>query len=100
MRMPRIMKRLKISEHHLITSLVNLFDCYLVKMVEGSQLKVSLSLLCTFHDEACIVLMGLRCLAMDSPALNLSPGKVEGGMSSPGGSFGLEVSVAAATASS
>ncbi len=29
----------RVSEHHLISSLVNLFDCYLVRMIEGSELK-------------------------------------------------------------
>ena len=30
---------LRVSEHHLLTSLINLFDCYLTKMIEGSELK-------------------------------------------------------------
>jgi hypothetical protein len=30
---------LKVTEHHLVSSLIKLFDCYLVRLVEGSELK-------------------------------------------------------------
>ena len=30
---------LKLSDHHLISSLISLFDCYLTKLIDGSELK-------------------------------------------------------------
>ncbi len=30
---------LKLSDHHLVTSLINIFDCFLSKMIEGSELR-------------------------------------------------------------
>ena len=30
---------LKVSEHHLMSSLIKLFDCHLTKLIEGAELK-------------------------------------------------------------
>ena len=30
---------MKVSEHHLVSSLIKLFDCYLIRLVEGAELK-------------------------------------------------------------
>ena len=30
---------LKVSEHHLMSSLIKLFDCHLSRLIEGSELK-------------------------------------------------------------
>ena len=30
---------LRVTEHHLVSSLIKLFDCYLVRLVEGAELK-------------------------------------------------------------
>ena len=31
--------KLKVSEHHLMSSLIKLFDCHLSKLIEGAELK-------------------------------------------------------------